>query len=190
MTLRPGIVLLLAALTLPLAPAGAEPEAAKPPGEIAFLARNTFVKADGSFHQWRVTAAEVDPSAPSAGFVEVEIDVASIDTGIGRRDDHLRNEDFFEVETWPRARVRVHGAEPDGRSERGNPQYTASFDVRIRDVEKTLVGRFELIDDTRVEGSLTLDRTEFGVGTPRSRWNPLSVHDEVVVRYTATLPTP
>lgn len=168
----------------------APPETTSPSGAITFLARNTFVEADGSFHRWRVTKAEVDRAEPAASFIELEIDVASIDTGIERRDQHLRSEDFFEVETWPHATVRVHDARPDGQSERGNPRYAAKFDIRIRDVEKTLAGSFELIDDARVEGSLTLDRTDFAVGSPRSRWNPLSVHDEVVVRYTATLPTP
>ena len=59
---------------------------------------------------------------------------------------------------------------------------------RIRDVERRLPGTFELIDESRIEGTLSLDRTEFGVGSPRSRWNPLSVHDQVVVDYSASLP--
>lgn len=32
---------------------------------------------------------------------DVTIDVNSVDTGIERRDNHLRNADFFEVETYP-----------------------------------------------------------------------------------------
>lgn len=33
--------------------------------------------------------------------VHLEIDVASVDTGIDRRNGHLRSEDFFDVETYP-----------------------------------------------------------------------------------------
>jgi len=162
----------------------------EPAGSIAFVARNGLVEANGTFHDWRVTRAEVDREDPSAGVVEVEIDLASIDTGIGMRDDHLRSADFFEVERWPVARVRVHDARTADTSEAGHPRYTARFDLRIRDVEKTVDGSFELIDASHVEGELTIDRTDWGVGSPRSRWNPLSVHDEVVIHYRAELVTP
>jgi polyisoprenoid-binding protein YceI len=38
--------------------------------------------------------------------VEVEIDAASIDTGITRRDEHLRSADFFDVATYPTITLR------------------------------------------------------------------------------------
>ncbi len=38
---------------------------------------------------------------PSASSVEVEIEAASIDTGVEQRDEHLRSGDFLDVETHP-----------------------------------------------------------------------------------------
>lgn len=168
--------------------AAAQPEA--PPGSIAFTAENRFSTARGTFAKWRVTRAEVDPAAPSAGVVEVEVDVASLDTGIERRDDHLRSADFFDVAKFPVARVRVHGAEPDGQSVRGHPRYRAKFDLEIHGVKKTLEGEFEVVSTSppTVEGGLTLNRVDFAIGDPYTWYIPGSIQEEVPVRFRAALP--
>lgn len=46
-------------------------------------------------------AIEVDEDHPEASSVEVEIDAASIDTGVGDRDNHLRSADFLDVVNHP-----------------------------------------------------------------------------------------
>lgn len=43
----------------------------------------------------------VDGDSVERSSVSVEIDVASIDTGVKQRDDHLRSADFLDVETFP-----------------------------------------------------------------------------------------
>jgi len=160
-----------------------------PAGTISFEGRNLFGTAKGTFHRWRITQAEVDRSRPEKGVVVVELDIESIDTGNRRRDRHLRSDDFFDAASYPKATVRVHGTRPDGQSERGNPRYTAKFDVHIKEVEKSLDGAFEVtsLDPPTVEGELTIDRVEFGVGGPYRRWNPMSVKREVPVRFSATI---
>jgi len=45
-----------------------------------------------------------DPTDPSNSGVEVTIETASIDSNHARRDEHLRNDDFLDVETYPQAR--------------------------------------------------------------------------------------
>jgi polyisoprenoid-binding protein YceI len=47
---------------------------------------------------------QYDPANPEATVVDVTIDVSSIDTRNGKRDDHLRSADFFDVENNPQAR--------------------------------------------------------------------------------------
>jgi polyisoprenoid-binding protein YceI len=44
--------------------------------------------------------------------LEVEIDAASIDTGIAKRDDHLRSADFFDVAEYPTIAFRSTRVEP------------------------------------------------------------------------------
>ena len=50
----------------------------------------------------------VDPADLTTARITLSIEAASIDTGIGMRDNHLRSADFFDVErfpTWPRSRA-------------------------------------------------------------------------------------
>ncbi len=56
--------------------------------------RGKFTKFDGT-----VTLDEKDVTKSK---VEVSIDVASIDTGVGDRDQHLRSPDFFNAEKNPK----------------------------------------------------------------------------------------
>lgn len=158
------------------------------PGSIDFVARNMLAKAKGTFHEWSITRMNIDRANPAAGEVEVEVDIASIDTGIGRRDNHLRTDDFFDVEKFPKATVRVHDAVSKGKSEDGLPLYGAQFTLKIRDVEKTIEGEFTVTSESppSVEGELELSRTDFGVGDDHNGWNPMSVKDAVIVRFTAT----
>ncbi len=182
---RIGLGIALLPVVLPISPAPAEPDWVVPAGSrIEFVGTNLFSTAEGVFHRWRIVEASVQPSRPSESFVEVEVDVASLDTGIERRDDHLRTDDFFDVARFPTARVRVH--EVRAANEK---VYRARFDIRIRDVEKSFESEFELVraSPPTVAGQLTLKRTDFGIGSAPSRWNPMSVDDEVLVRFDAVL---
>lgn len=55
-------------------------------------ARGTFDRTSG-----RIT---LDPEA-ATDFIEIVIDSASIDTGLQKRDEHLRTAEFFNVEKYP-----------------------------------------------------------------------------------------
>jgi polyisoprenoid-binding protein YceI len=176
--------------------AGASPEAPDheegeaPPGSITFVGRNALVKARGRFHRWRFSEVRIDRERPEAGLVEVEVEVGSLDTGIGRRDAHLRSDDFFDVERHPRAVIRVRDARQQGTSQAGYPLYAARFELEIRGVAKTVEGSFEVLGEhpPEVRGSLVLNRIDFGVGGPHRRWNPMSVREEIPVEFHAVLP--
>lgn len=44
----------------------------------------------------------------------VDVKTASVDTGLGRRDEDLRSPNFFDVEKYPEITVAVDGGEPAG----------------------------------------------------------------------------
>ena len=52
-----------------------------------------FTKFDGKI--------DIDPAHPEKSSVSARIDVRSIDTGIVKRDNHLRSSKFFNVEKFP-----------------------------------------------------------------------------------------
>ena len=166
-------------------PATADPT---PPGTIEFVGKNAFATANGTFHSWRVVEHAIDPGDPSKSWAVVEVDLASVDTGINQRDDHLRDPDFFEVDTWPTATVRAHSLRAEGTDEAGRPRFTARFDVDLHGVQKTLEGTVVQTQATPAtfEGELVVDRMAFGVGPEPSRWNPMSIDAEIPVRFRVT----
>lgn len=44
---------------------------------------------------------DYDPKRPTDSKVNAKIDVSTVNTGDGKRDEHLRNKDFFDVEKFP-----------------------------------------------------------------------------------------
>ena len=156
-----------------------------PPGTLEFEGRNLFGKAEGTFHKWRVVESAVEADALASSFALIEVDLASVDTGIKGRDDHLRDPDFFEVETYPFARVRVHSPAATGLNEAAQPTFRAQFDIDLHGVQKTLEGQIVQVSESPLafEGSLVLNRTDFGVGAPGSRWNPMSIKVEIPIEF-------
>ena len=67
---------------------------------IEFVGRHLMItKVRGRFSD--VSGTIMVDEEPERSHVEVEIKVASIDTGDSRRDDHLRGPDFFDAEKYP-----------------------------------------------------------------------------------------
>jgi len=181
-----GAVFLVGVLELGSGPAGAESDReTESPGTLEFVGKNAFATANGMFHDWRVVESSIDPTALSESFAIIEVDLASVDTGSNRRDNHLRDPDFFEVETYPVAKIRVHSAHPNGQTETGRPRFSVQFDIDLHGVQKTLEGEVAVVDEESLvfEGSLVLDRIDFGVGAAPSRWNPMSVKAAIPIRF-------
>jgi polyisoprenoid-binding protein YceI len=100
-----------AAATAPGAP-GAEAAASNlKPGEetyaidpvhshVGFKVKHLFSNVTGRFNDFSGTIVG-NPATPEEARVNVEIRVASIDTKDGKRDTHLRSEEFFNVEQFP-----------------------------------------------------------------------------------------
>jgi polyisoprenoid-binding protein YceI len=83
--------------------------------------RGTFTELNGRI--------DLDEENPTASKAEIVLKAASVDTGFGARDTHLRSDDFFGVETYPEIRVVSTAIRP-----RGGDDYTVTADVTIRDV--------------------------------------------------------
>ena len=56
------------------------------------MARGTFDRTSGNI--------EIDP-AEGSGYIKIVIDTASIDTGLAKRDEHLRAAQFFNIVAYP-----------------------------------------------------------------------------------------
>lgn len=81
--------------------------------DIGFTIRHLMVsKVRGRFGSFEGTIVTGADRADSS--VTASIDLASIDTGIAKRDDHVRSADFLDVEKHPTMTYRSTGVRPDG----------------------------------------------------------------------------
>jgi polyisoprenoid-binding protein YceI len=82
---------------------------------IGAVARHLMVtKVRGKFDSYQGAIHIGD--APEDSWAELEIDAASIDTGVQQRDDHLRSADFLDVENHPKITFASAKVERTGES--------------------------------------------------------------------------
>lgn len=79
---------------------------------IEFVARHMLTKVRGRFAEFDGTVTIGDH--PEDSHVEVQLQAASISTDTDMRDDHLRSDDFLEVDTYPTLTFRSKELRPTG----------------------------------------------------------------------------
>lgn len=136
--------------------------------QVDFTVRHMmFAKVRGRFPAVTGTIVLGTDGDPVQGEVSVEIDAASIDTGHGQRDEHLRSADFFDVAQFPKITFRSTGVR---RADERTLRLVGQLSIRdvTKAVELTVTETGRGIDpwgNDRIgfEGSVTLDRREFGL---------------------------
>ncbi len=133
---------------------------------VTFSARHLMVsKVRGRFTGFSGTVHVADSVEDSR--VEASIDVATIDTGMPMRDQHLRSPDFLDVERFPALTFTSTKVERTGKT-----TLRVSGDLTIRDVSLPVVLDAEFVGattDTRgrgvtaFEASTEIDREAFGM---------------------------
>lgn len=143
----------------------ATPTAPRTGEYVKFEIKNAGVTVEGSFTEFSAEA-NYDASAPTQSTFSGTIKVASIETGIGMRDDHLKEEEYFHASRFPditfrSTSVREKGGgvmEVTGKLSMKGTERTVKFDVKPVTVDGVLY----------LEGTLYIDRLDYGVG--ESSW--------------------
>ncbi|MGW1776832.1 YceI family protein [Streptomyces sp. NPDC002104] len=121
--------------------------------------RGTFAEHEGSLH--------LDGTDPSRSTASIDVKIASVDTGIGDRDGHLRSGDFFDAETFPLMTFRSTEAQ-----QLGGDKYRITGELTIKDVTRPLSIDLEfggaatdVYGNERVgfEGSAEILRSDWGL---------------------------
>jgi polyisoprenoid-binding protein YceI len=132
--------------------------------------------ADGRFHRFE-GEVRVDPRAPEQAHVTVSVDALSVDTGIRRRDNHLRSEDFFDVARFPLITFTSQRITPA----EGKALVTGALSFHGITREVTVPVELELGGPSlRARGGFTIRMSDFGI-TYRSFLNP--IRDEVEILF-------
>lgn len=186
------LALIVGLIAAPQHASSAEAEAKEvaPPGHITFVGENMLMTANGVFKKWKVANVRIDEANPEKSVIELEIDVASLDTKIEKRDVHLRTADFFDVEQFPTATVKIYDAKAKVGATGPHPIYTCKMDFSIHGVKKTFDTEFELLSSNpiTVRGKIVMNRVDFGIGEPYAKFNPMSIQEEIPLEFEATLP--
>ena len=81
---------------------------------IGFTVRQFLGTTHGKFTKFE-GKIDIDREHPEKSSVVAKIDVRSIDTGIVKRDNHLRSPEFFNVEKYPEMTFRSHSVKQTGQ---------------------------------------------------------------------------
>jgi polyisoprenoid-binding protein YceI len=108
-----------------------------------------------------------------AVFGRIDIRAASVNTGIGRRDEHLRSADFFDVQRFPEISAVVTAVElAEHNAKTGAADLRANFTIKGVTEPLPLPVTINCLDDgaIRISGETKVDRAQFDLG-----WNRLGM---------------
>lgn len=141
-SLAPAFSLVLAA-TLALPALAAEWALDAAHTEIGFSVRHMMVTdMQGAFDKYTGTIV-VDDKDPTKGEVNLEIDVASINTKNEKRDGHLKAADFFNVANHPKMTFKSSKIAKGAKAN----TYKVTGDLTIRGISKPVVLAVEMSDE-------------------------------------------
>ena len=133
---------------------------------IGFVARHAMVtKVRGNFNEFEGTLTVAENINESAANATVK--TASIDTNNAERDEHVRNEDFFDVEKFPEMTFTATAFDVNEQGEG-----TVTGDLTIKGTTKSVDFKVEetgVAEDpfgnTRLgfEATTSINRTDFGI---------------------------
>lgn len=141
---------------------------------IAFKVRHLLGTAKGKFTKFGGTIV-VDREHPEQSSVSVTIEAASIDTGIAKRDDHLRGE-LFDVAKYPEIVFKSRRVRQTGPN---SGEITG--DLTMRGVTRSIVLKVELAGNRWRVTTPPLKRSQFGLVFSKSAETVSMIADEVGV---------
>ena len=135
---------------------------------ITFNIRNMWglLRVKGRFTEF---SGDGQVTNKGAVYGRLDIRAASLRTGIGRRDQHLRSADLFDVERYPEISAVITALEPTN----GNAaDLRVSFTIKGITEPVTLPVKIAELNDgsVRISGETKVERSQFGLG-----WNKFGV---------------
>ena len=160
--------ILLAFLALPALALGATWQIDPEHSQVGFKVRHLMISnVKGEFAKYQGTV-EIDDQDITRSRVNVTIDTASIDTGVVKRDEHLRSPDFLDAAKYPAITFKSKKVEKAGD---GRLKMTGDLTIKgvtkeaVLDVEGPTPAIKDMQGNTRVGGSATtkINRKDFGL---------------------------
>ncbi len=133
---------------------------------IGFSVRHLVISnTTGKFNKYAGTFELDEKDNIKSVFIDIE--VASIDTDNEKRDKHLRNSDFFDVEKFPKITFKYNNT-----ISRNGANYKVMGDMTIHGVTKEVILDMELLGKVKdpwgnyrigITGKTEINRKDFGL---------------------------
>lgn len=140
-----------------------------PHSQLGFTVKHLGISdVSGTFNDFDVTVKSVNPDFSDAVF-ELTAKVASIDTRVDARDQHLKSADFFDEEKYPLITFKSKAIQ-----KAGDNKFKLTGDLNMHGVTKEIT--MDLVHTGKVENQMAkkqvagfqltgvLKRSDFGIG--------------------------
>ncbi len=150
---------------------------------IGFRVHQFLGTTDGKFKQFSGTI-DLDRQHPEASSVSARIQVSSINTGIKKRDDHLRSAEFFNVANFPEITFKSRSVKQTG-TQSGD----ITGDLTMHGITKPVTLHIKLVtpltNEARTRWEVTTDslkRRDFGLMFGSATETVSGISQEVAIR--------
>ena len=128
---------------------------------VSFQIKNAGLTVNGTFIGLE---AQIDfnPEKLKNSLIVASVDASSVDTGIRIRNNHLRNSDYFHVDTYPRITMKSVNFQ-----KRGEEQFLGDFVLYLKGSEGKVSVPFSFQKESAsyiFRGSFEIDRRDYGIG--------------------------
>lgn len=143
--------------------------------KITFKIKNMkFRTVEGSFSDM---TGMVDIKDHSIQHIEACIPTTTVNTESKKRDEHLKNEDFFDVNTYPEICFE------SSQIEKKDGQFTANGKLSLHGITKSIQIPLKM-QGNKISGSFTLNRLDYNLGESTGTF---MVGDEVEITITCII---
>ena len=138
----------------------------------------------GVFEHFEVVKANIDLTKPETAMAVIAIDLDSLETGIPKRNNHVKSGDFFDVAGFAKATLTVDGVKAAADAD----TYDANATLDLHGVKKSFPVTFKVVAK-KDDGSIVIEgeykglaRADFNVGGPPEATNVAPTIDSVKIR--------
>ena len=147
--------------------------------EITFISKQMNVPVQGKFKKF-TAQVDFDPKKVAASKAQIEVDLASIDTGSAEADAEVGKKAWFNTGAFPTAKFVSTSVAPAGAD-----KYEAKGKLSIKGIGQDVTAPFTVKragDAATYEGGFTLKRLQFKIGD--GPWSDTdTVADDVQVKF-------
>jgi polyisoprenoid-binding protein YceI len=145
--------------------------------KISFELKNLGIKTGGTIGGVQGTIS-FDAAKLANSKIDATADVNTINTDNSMRDEHLKKEDYFDVQKYPKISLSSVSFKKNNRN-----NYTGMFNLTIKGITKAVEVPFtyaETATGAYFKGSFKINRRDFKVGG-----NSMTMSDDVTIIFEA-----